>query len=107
MSAPGKYFAKNATYAFIPPSLVHFGSVGSLFVVPTITPTDLSRPAGFSVPAIELDGKSMITVGFQPISDALRIACAANFGVPAIKNASAPELFKLTTCESTVGSVTS
>ena len=30
-----------------------------------------------------------------------------NFGVPAMNNASAPELLRLTTCESTVGSVTS
>ena len=36
-----------------------------------------------------------------------RIAWAANFGVPATNKASAPVLFKVTTCESIVGSVTS
>ncbi len=45
--------------------------------------------------------------GFQPISDALRIVWAANFGVPATKRASAPELFRFTICESTVGSAIS
>ena len=48
-----------------------------------------------------------MSVGFQPISATLRIACAANFGVPATSSASAPELFRFTTCESTVGSVIS
>src|SRR6266849_4984221 len=91
----------------MPASSLHFGSFGSLLGVPTITPTDLSRPAGFRVPATELEGKLMISVGFQPISAALRIACAANFGVPATNSAPAPELFNVTTCESTVGSVTS
>ena len=88
----------------MPASLSHFRSVGSMVIVPTITPIDFSRPAGFSVAPTELDGKLMIMVGFQPISCALRIACAANFGVPATRNASAPELFRLTTCKSTVGS---
>src|SRR5229473_1865126 len=91
----------------MPASSIHFGSLGSLLGVPTMTPTELSRPAGFRVPATELEGKLVISVGFQPISAALRIACAANFGVPATNSASAPELFKVTTCESTVGAETS
>src|SRR5258708_18532262 len=88
-------------------SSFHLGSIGSLLVVPTMTPTEFSSPAGFKVPATELDGKLMISTGFQPDSAALRIACAANLGVPATNSASAPELFRLTTCESMVGSVTS
>src|SRR5712691_13473544 len=91
----------------MPGSLLHFESVGSLLNVPTITPTALSRPAGFRVADTELDGKLTISVGFHPISATLRIACAENFGVPATRSASAPELFKVTTCESTVGSVIS
>ena len=71
-------------------------SIGAVFV-----------PAGLSVPATDDDGKFMMIVAFQPVSAARRIACAANFGVPAMNSAWAPELFNPTTWESTVGSVTS
>src|SRR4051794_41482717 len=91
----------------MPSSLSHFASVGSLLKVPTITPVALSSPTGFKVADTELDGKFTMSVGFQPISATLRIACAANFGVPATSSASAPELFRFTTCESIVGSVIS
>ncbi|MNG24016.1 hypothetical protein D3C84_1086910 [compost metagenome] len=46
-------------------------------------------------------------VGFQPMSAALRIACAANLGVVMLKKVSAPEAFRLTIWLSMVGSVTS
>jgi hypothetical protein len=39
-------------------------------------------------------------IGRQPISNALRIDCAANFGVTASTNVSAPEAFNLTIWES-------
>src|SRR5260370_30331119 len=91
----------------MPLSSFHFESVGSLMKVPTITPTALSKPAGLRVDDTELDGKLTMSVGFQPISATLRMAWAENFGVPATSSASAPELFKVTTCESTVGSVIS
>src|SRR6478735_8619281 len=58
----------------MPSSLVHFGSVGSLLIVPTITPTDLSRPAGFSVPATEPDGiddHRWFPADFRGLSDSL------------------------------------
>jgi len=45
--------------------------------------------------------------GCQPMSNVLRIAWAANFGVVTLKNTSAPEPLRLTICESMVGSVTS
>ena len=45
--------------------------------------------------------------GFQPDSWVLRIACAANFGVPANSSTVAPELFSETICESMVGWLTS
>ena len=41
------------------------------------------------------------------MSKALRIACAANFGVVMLTNTSAPEPCSWTICESTVGSLTS
>ena len=47
------------------------------------------------------------TMGFQPISVALRIDCAANFGVEMLKKTLAPESFIWMTWLSTVGSVTS
>jgi hypothetical protein len=43
-------------------------------MVPTMTPTEFSSPAGFSVPLIEPDGKLMMILAFQPISAALRMA---------------------------------
>jgi hypothetical protein len=46
-------------------------------------------------------------VGFQPISAAFLIACAANFGVVMLKKVSAPEAFSDTIWLSMVGSVTS
>jgi hypothetical protein len=45
--------------------------------------------------------------GDQPISLTFLIACAANFGVPATRSASAPDDFSATMRESIVGSVTS
>src|SRR5258708_3620750 len=107
MSAPDRYFSKKARWAWPAAPWLHGGSFESLWGVPTITPMEFSSPAGFSVPATELDGKLIISVGFQPISAALRMACAANFGVPATSSAAAPELFSDTTWESLVGSVTS
>jgi hypothetical protein len=45
--------------------------------------------------------------GVHPISAIFLIACAANFGVVTLKKTSAPVAFRLTTCESMVGSVVS
>ena len=45
--------------------------------------------------------------GFQPMSYDFLIAWTANFGVVMLKNTFAPEFFRFTICESTVGSVTS
>ena len=63
-----------------------------------------SMPAGLSTEPTELDTLLSRCNGFQPISAALRMACAANFGVVTLKNTSAPEAFRLMTWESTVGS---
>ena len=66
-----------------------------------------SRPAGFSTAATEAETLVMYWIGFQAISAALRIACAANLGVAMLKNTLAPVSFSWMICESTVGSVTS
>ena len=50
---------------------------------------------------------STICTGCQPISAIFLIACAACFGVVALKNRSAPASLILRICESTVGSETS
>src|SRR5262245_20405610 len=107
MSAPGRYFSKWARYHLMPESFAHFLSFGSLVMVAAMIPTAFSGPAGTMVDDTELDTKLIRNSGFQPISSAFLIACAANFGVPATRNASAPAAFRDTTCESIVGSVTS
>jgi hypothetical protein len=56
MSMPGMYLSTNARKFFIPSLLSHCVSVGSMVMVPTMTPVDLSRPAGFNVAPTELDG---------------------------------------------------
>src|SRR5688572_13110812 len=97
----------NSRHLFMPGSLAHFGSVGSLPYCVVMIPTDLSRPAGVSTEPTEDDTLFSRCTGFQPMSCALRIACAANLGVEMLKNTSAPLLCSCTICESTVGSVTS
>src|SRR6266481_2026793 len=107
MSAPGKYLSKWVRYHLIPGSSAHFRSFGSFVIVAETIPMALSAPAGKMVEDTELETKFIKNNGFQPISFAFLIACAANFGVPATRKASAPAAFKFTTCESMVGSVTS
>ena len=46
-------------------------------------------------------------VGFQPMSNARRMAWAANLGVVTFTNVLAPDPLRVATCESTVGSLTS
>ena len=67
----------------------------------------LSKPAGFSTEATEAETLFRYCAGFQPISPALRIAWAANFGVEMLKKTLAPESLSWMTWLSTVGSVTS
>ena len=70
-------------------------------------PVPASTPAGSITVEIQTATLDRKVIGRQPISNALRIDCAANFGVAAITNTSAPEAFSLTICESMVGSVIS
>src|SRR5688500_17891007 len=107
MSAPGRYFAKCSRYHFTPGSPAHFLSPGSLSIVAATMPTAFSGPAGMMVEETEVDTRLIRNNGFQPISLVFLMACAANFGVPAKRNASAPDDFSETTWESIVGSLTS
>jgi len=50
------YLSMKARKLFIPSLLSHCESVGSIVMVPTITPVDFSRPAGFRVAPTELEG---------------------------------------------------
>jgi hypothetical protein len=45
----------------------------------------------------------MLARSVHPISAAFLIACAANFGELSLKKTSAPVVFSVTICESTVG----
>ena len=63
-----------------------------------------SSPAGCITVEIQTATLDRNVIGCQSISWALRIACAANFGVAAITKTSAPEAFSLTIWESMVGS---
>src|SRR6059036_3099828 len=93
MSAPGRYFAKCSRYHLMPGSSAHFLSFGSLVIVAATMPTAFSGPAGTMVEETELETKLIRNRGSQPTSSAFLIAWAANFGVPATRNASAPDDF--------------
>jgi hypothetical protein len=67
----------------------------------------LSRPAGVRTEPTETETLVRNCLGFQPESNALRIAIAANFGVDTFTNVSALLDCSVTICESTVASVTS
>ena len=67
-------------------------------------PMPASGPAGCITVEIHTATLERKIIGRQPISWALRIDCAANFGVAAITNTSAPDAFSLTIWESMVGS---
>lgn len=67
-------------------------------------PIPASSPAGSITVDTQTATLDRNVIGRQPISKALRIDCAANFGVAAITKTSAPEAFSLTICESMVGS---
>src|ERR1041384_3242842 len=93
-----------AAHSFLPASLSQVGSVGSFRYWVERMPLDASSPAGLSTEPTEFDTLFRRCTGFQPISAAFLIACAANFGVVTLKNTSAPEPLSETICESTVGS---
>src|SRR5688572_27297979 len=101
------YLPIHARQALSSSSLSHCLSVGSLSHAAVITPCTFSKPAGFIVVLTWAETLLRYCTGFQPISAALRIDCAANFGIEILKNTLAPESFIWMVCESTVGSVTS
>src|SRR6266404_8947491 len=59
-------------------------------------PTPASSPAGSITVDTQTATLDRNVIGFQPISNTLRIDCAANFGVAAITSTSAPDAFSLT-----------
>ena len=83
-------------------SSTHLEAFGSLKNAAE-TSDDHVESHGWSVAETELETALTIVSGFQPMSFSFRSACAANLGVAAIINASAPEASRLTICESTVG----
>src|SRR6266487_1068566 len=91
----------------MPGSFTHLVSLASFSMVAAMIPTVFSGPAGTMVDDTDVETRLMRKRGFQPIPSAFLIACAANFGVPASRRASAPDDLRVTTWESMVGSVTS
>src|ERR1700730_7507211 len=85
-------------------SSFQLGSVGSFKYMVDRMPLELSNPAGFNTAPTEFETLFKRWIGFHSISTAFLIAWAANFGVVTLKNTSAPELFRFTIWEATVGS---
>src|SRR2546421_7806409 len=96
-----------ATNSFTAASSAQFFPVGSLRYSVVITPADFSRPAGVNTAPMDEETLFRYWVGFQPVSYAARMACAANFGVVMLKKTFAPEDLSCRIWESTVGSPTS
>src|SRR4051812_45557651 len=93
-----------ADHSLKPASSFQAGSVGSFKYAVVKISLEASKPAGFRTEPTEFETLLRKCSGFQPISAAFLMACAANFGVVTLKNTSAPELRRLMICESTVGS---
>src|SRR5688572_8967565 len=101
------YLVIQARQAFISAFSFHCLSVGSMSHKAVIWPWLFSMPAGFRVEATEDETLFRYCTGFQPMSAALRIACAANFGMEMLKKTLAPESLSWMIWLSTVGSVVS
>src|SRR5215510_11597929 len=96
-----------ATQSLKPGSFFHCGSVTSFRYCALRMPREASRPAGLSTDWTDADTLARMCTGFQPRSYAFLIAWVANFGAVPLKKTLAPLFLRFTTCESTVGSVTS
>src|SRR5215467_14178334 len=96
-----------AAHSLYSASSFQLGSVGSLAYAVVKIPLALSKPAGLSTAPTERETLFSRWTGFQPISAAFLMACAANFGDVTSKKTSAPDAFNVTIWESTVGSLTS
>src|SRR4029453_16192732 len=101
------YLVMNSRQVFNSASSFHCLSVGSFSQAAVMTPCTLSKPAGFIAAVTDEETLFRYCTGFQPISTALRMDCAANFGIDILKKTLAPESLSWIVCESTVGSVTS
>src|ERR1700689_841288 len=101
------YFFMKASQSLYSCVSAHCGSVGSLAKPAEIMPAPFSRPALFITVPTEFDTEVRKCVGFQPMSETLRIDCAANLGVASLPIPSAPLDCSDPTRQSTVGSVVS
>src|SRR6267142_5193214 len=97
----------NSTQPLKPGSFFHCGSVTSFRYWALRIAFAASTPAGLSTDCTEAETLERICTGFQPRSWAFLMAWEANFGAVLLKKTLAPLFFRFTTCESTVGSVTS
>jgi hypothetical protein len=104
VSPSGRYFAMNSRHSFMSGASLKSGSVGSFRYWEVITPSAFSGPAGVMVEAMEAETLDMMCSGFQPMSNALRITWAENFGIAPVTSTSAPLSFIVTTWLSTVAS---
>src|SRR5690349_19288690 len=88
-------------------SRAHSGSPTDLVGVAEIAPLAFSSPAGFRIVAMKLLPIGRNCCACHPSSLALRIACEVNLPVDAFRKTLALVLASDTTCDSTVGDVTS
>jgi dehydrogenase/reductase SDR family protein 1 len=89
------------------PALAHSGSPTVLVGVAEIAPLAFSSPAGLRIVGTKLLPIGRNCCARHPSSPALRIACEVNLPVDALRKTLALVLASETTCESTVGDVTS
>src|SRR5712671_7786528 len=93
MSPSGAYFAMKSRQSLTPRSSLQVGSIGSFAKAVEMMPVPASSPATSITDEIQIETLLRNLVGFHPISWAFRIACAANFGVAAIRKTSASDAF--------------
>src|SRR5438132_14150649 len=96
-----------AKYSFTPGSLAHCASSVSFTLLDEIRPTAFSRPAGSRNEIDDADVGTKKRSGFQLISATPLIACEVNFPSTTPNKTSAPEVFKVASCELMVGALVS
>src|SRR3954471_449612 len=96
-----------ARHSFIPASVFHCGSFGSLRYAAERMPWPFSYPAGFITLPTDTDTLVRNWIGFHLSSPAFLMDCAANFGVEMLMRMSGLAALSCTICESTVGELVS
>src|SRR6266849_4151752 len=100
----GRYFLRNSTWALTAGLFSSAGSVGLTSHQAETRLLALSRPAGDSVPPIELQFEFTIYSGCQFSAAALRMPCAANLDVVSWTKTSVPAAMQSATWLSMDGS---